>query len=189
VTSPTDSERIDDASFAEMYRRHYAHVLAYALRRTARPSADDVVAETFLIAWRRRDDLVGDPLPWLLGVARRVLANQRRASRRFEAVAQRSGRQGQQAEQPRDEDAHFQDSPIALAIASLGEHDRESLLLTAWEGLAPAEAARVVGCSAATFRVRLHRARRRLGQALAEAESHESCRAAPTRVLPSESKG
>jgi RNA polymerase sigma-70 factor (ECF subfamily) len=179
---------MDETSFAELYRQHYARVLAFALRRIGRPAADDVVAETFLVAWRRRDELVGDPLPWLLGVARRVLANQLRGSMRFEAVAQRARLQAKQAEEARVDDTLLLDAPIAVALASLGERDRESLLLVAWEGLSPAQAARVVGCTPTTFRVRLHRAKKRLERALGDRGSDE-WRSAATRIFPNESKG
>ncbi len=68
--------------FEQLYRQHAGAVLAYARRRTTQEAADDAVAEVFLIAWRRVDDVPAEPLPWLLGVARRVLANQRRGERR-----------------------------------------------------------------------------------------------------------
>jgi DNA-directed RNA polymerase specialized sigma24 family protein len=64
---------VREARFDECFRQHYAHVLAYALRRLPdRSAAEDVAAETFLVAWRRLDDIPGDPLPWLLGIARHV---------------------------------------------------------------------------------------------------------------------
>jgi RNA polymerase sigma-70 factor (ECF subfamily) len=179
-------DRVSDASFAELYRAHYARVLAYALRRADRATAEDVVSETFLIAWRRRAELVGDPLPWLLGVARRVLANQLRASRRAEAVVERAKLQAERSDDQHDVAAPLADAPIAVALASLGGRDRECLILTAWDGLSSAQAARVVGSSAPTFRVRLHRAKRRLEKALADLESQPG---AARPVLVSGSKG
>jgi RNA polymerase sigma-70 factor, ECF subfamily len=64
--------------FEALFRDHAGAVRVYAARRAGLGDADDVVAEVFVIAWRRIDDLPEDPLPWLLGVARRVLANRRR---------------------------------------------------------------------------------------------------------------
>lgn len=180
---------IEDSAFDELYRLHYGRVSAYALRRVGRATAEDVVAETFLIAWRRRQELVGDPLPWLLGVARRVLANQVRASRRSDAVAERATRLAVIPDQAPDESSALVDAPIGLALASLRARDQEALVLTAWDGLSPAQAARVLGCSAATFRVRLHRAKKRLVQALAEAESDESPVLERTSIAATEAKG
>src|SRR5690349_12050848 len=66
--------------FDEIYRRHAAAVLAYARRRVPRDLAEEVVAETFVVCWRRLDRVPEDALPWLYAVARRTLANQRRAA-------------------------------------------------------------------------------------------------------------
>lgn len=140
-----------------MFAARYGAVLAYAVRRTERHVAQDVVAETFLIAWRRLDEVPELELPWLYGVARRVLANELRSARRRRALAERSSML-----------LHAQletaagDSNVIAALARLGARDRELLLLTAWEGLSAAEAAAALGCSRAAARVRLHRARRRL---------------------------
>lgn len=81
----------DDAAttFEAAFRAHVGSVRAYALRRTAPEDASDVVAETFAVAWRRWADAPADPLPWLLGIARRVLANARRTSSRASRVATR----------------------------------------------------------------------------------------------------
>jgi RNA polymerase sigma-70 factor (ECF subfamily) len=136
-------------------------VLAYCLRR--RPeTAEDALAETFAVAWRRRDAIPQEPLPWLYGVARRVLANQRRSARRQTAVADRL------AAEPQTERREVE--PILAALARLRPADRELLLLVAWEGLTPAQAARTLGTSAAACRVRLFRARRRLERLMAGEE-------------------
>jgi hypothetical protein len=76
-------------AFEELFSAHYWAVRGYVLRRGPSASAEDVVAETFLIAWRRLDSLGDDPLPWLFGVARRVMANQQRAEHRRSALAAR----------------------------------------------------------------------------------------------------
>jgi RNA polymerase sigma-70 factor (ECF subfamily) len=78
--------------FRHVYAEHFDRVLGYALRRVGRPEdAADVVAETFLVAWRRLRDVPHEPATrlWLYGVARRVLANQRRGERRRTALGQR----------------------------------------------------------------------------------------------------
>jgi RNA polymerase sigma-70 factor (ECF subfamily) len=163
---------MDRSAFEDVYRETYGRVLAFALRRTARSSADDVVAGTFLVAWRRRDDIVGDPLPWLLGIARRILANQLRTARRAEALALKAGAERDGFDEPFLE-PDFWDTAVGVALGSLKQQDQDALTLIAWEELAPDEAARVVGCSGAAFRVRLHRARGRLARALVEAEAEK----------------
>jgi DNA-directed RNA polymerase specialized sigma24 family protein len=72
------------ALFDEIYQAHGRAILGYALRRTSIDAAQDIAAETFLVAWRRIDEVPKEPLPWLLGVARRILANQRRSATRAE---------------------------------------------------------------------------------------------------------
>jgi RNA polymerase sigma factor (sigma-70 family) len=154
-------------AFEELFAAHYWAVRAYVLRRAPRASAEDVIAETFLIAWRRLDALGEDPLPWLFGVARRVMANQQRAERRRGALTARL--QGLIA----GESNHW-DPPTAMseelaaAMIGLSAQEREALLLVAWEGLEPGRAARAAGCSAAAFRARLHRARRHVAASLAD---------------------
>lgn len=140
-------------------------MLAYALRRTDAASAHDVVAETFLAVWRRPGAVPDPALPWLLGIARRVLANRRRGDARRAAVAQRIADQVQP--QPLAATRADTDRPLLSALAALSDNDREALLLVAWDGLTSAEAAEVLGCSRATFDVRAHRARRRLARELA----------------------
>jgi RNA polymerase sigma-70 factor, ECF subfamily len=151
--------------FARVFDEHFRAVSAYALRRTTPAEADDVVAETFLVAWRRLDELPPDPKPWLLGVARRVLANHRRAAGRRQALAERVA-----AGPERDRSAATGPAPVLQALSRLSERDREALLLVAWEGLAGDEAAVALGCTAAAFKVRLHRARRRLRTELSRLE-------------------
>jgi RNA polymerase sigma-70 factor, ECF subfamily len=149
----------------ELFERHHAAVHAYVRRRSTRPEAvDDIVAETFLVAWRRLEKVPIDSLPWLLAVARNVLATQRRSVRRQLALVERLGWVRQETVGPPD--ALTSAEPIAEALAVLSEKDREAITLVAWDGLSPAEAARVVGQSSSSFRVRLHRAKRRLQREL-----------------------
>jgi len=147
-------------------------VLGYAIRRTEdRTAAEDAVSETFLIAWRRLDAVPRDALPWLLGVARKVLANQRRAAGRrapdgplipLDAVADLDPRAAV-ADLVADRHA------FAAAFGALRPADREVLALVSWDGLSAREAAAVLECKPATFHLRLHRARRRLLKELAAA--------------------
>jgi RNA polymerase sigma-70 factor (ECF subfamily) len=149
-------------------RLFYAHagaVRAYARRRVDPTSADDAVSEVFAIAWRRLDDLPEEPLVWLLGCARRVLAHQHRRTRRDTALIARLGAG------LHDNATITSDGVLASALETLSERDREVLLLTAWEGLEPGEASTVLGCSRNAFAVRLHRARRRLASSLNQAEA------------------
>jgi RNA polymerase sigma factor (sigma-70 family) len=148
------------AAFERLYDQFSPDLAMYALRRADRETAQDVVAETFTVAWRRLDDVPrSDPLPWLYGVARRVLANQRRSASRLAALRRRLEPEGTPA--PR-----VADHGLAAALQHLNEADRELLMLIAWEGLSPTEAAVALGCSGGACRVRLHRARRRLAAAL-----------------------
>lgn len=172
--------------FTELYDEHYRRVYAYALAGAGPDTADDVASETFLIAWRRRRDIPGTPLPWLLGVARNLLHQQRDGGNRRRALAERVAA----LTTPEDLAAwdvaeHVVERDSALvAVASLSLRDLELLALVMWHGLEARDAARVVGCTTATFFVRLHRARRRLGQAFEAAETAavEAALAAPSRT-------
>jgi RNA polymerase sigma-70 factor (ECF subfamily) len=159
------------AHFEELYRAYADRVHAYALRRTTPSAADDVVAEVFLIAWRRLDQVPEEPLGWLLGVARRVLANRRRTDRRSAALRERLARESparEPAPAPEPERAvPDRDARIQRALADLNERDRELLLLVAWDGLRVNQAAQALGVRSNTLAVRLHRARQRLADALA----------------------
>lgn len=149
-------------------------VLAYALRRTSREEAEEVVAETFIVAWRRLDDVPDDPIPWLLAVARRVLANQRRAAGRRKALDQKLGSARRAGSFVAPDPAEEIGARMTFdeALRQLSEWDREALLLVAWEGLDNPRAAVVMDCSTASFTVRLHRARRRLMQQLHRIEAN-----------------
>ncbi|HVD86006.1 MAG TPA: sigma-70 family RNA polymerase sigma factor [Solirubrobacterales bacterium] len=162
--TPADKER-RARRFEALFRATHARVLAYAVRRAAdREMAEEVVSETFLVAWRRFDAVPGEPLPWLLGTARKILANQRRAARRRAPDgpdASLDGIEIRDSAPPISESLAERDA-FAKAFAALGDRDREVLSLLAWDGLRVQEAAKVVGCSAAVFSLRAHRARRRL---------------------------
>jgi RNA polymerase sigma-70 factor, ECF subfamily len=152
--------------FERLFRSHYAAVVSYVRRRARADAVDDVVAETFLVAWRRLGKVPDNELAWLLGVARNVLATQRRSALRREALGlQLTGAGG---EPEAIEAGGRLDGRVSDALARLGLKDREALLLIAWDGLSPAEAALALGEAPGTFRVRLHRARGRLRRLLDE---------------------
>src|SRR5579863_6616292 len=85
--------------FEELFERHHGHVAAYARRRADASLVEDVVEETFLIAWRALDRVPAQALPWLYGIAWRVLANQRRGERRGRALAARLARERHSADE------------------------------------------------------------------------------------------
>jgi RNA polymerase sigma factor (sigma-70 family) len=162
-------EVTDEERYAVLFRRHVRVVYNYAWRRVGE-QAPDVVSETFLVAWRRMPALPDDEeLPWLLGVARRVVANTVRARAR-DVRLDRHLRAALAAGVGVIEPDHAQSlcarDEVLRCLAKLNPRDQESLQLVAWEGLEVRDAARVVGCSATAFAVRLHRARRRLAQLL-----------------------
>jgi RNA polymerase sigma factor (sigma-70 family) len=160
------SEDDRDARFDALFAAHFAAVRAYVVRRTDGARVDDVLSETFLVAWRRLDAVPKDALPWLLGVARRVLANQRRGEARRAALIDRLAGLASRSRGVEPIGDVF--GTLGDAIAALSPSEREALLLVAWEELEPQRAARVVGCTPAAFRARLYRARRRLAGQLGE---------------------
>ncbi|MDA0173538.1 sigma-70 family RNA polymerase sigma factor [Solirubrobacter taibaiensis] len=189
------------ARFEALFDEHYEAVHRYALRRAEPPLAEEVVNEAFLVAWRRLDEVPEEPLPWLYGTAKHVLANRRRDAarhaRRIGAAAAESGvtaargdRGGGDAEHGDDPAARRRHAARAVADATrdpadrlaerdaalraftgLSEPDREALRLVAWERLSLADAARVAGVSRPAFAMRVHRARRRLAARLREQDA------------------
>lgn len=174
--------------FARIYEVHYRSVLAYARRRSVSGSdADEVVSETFLTAWRRLDAVPGgdEALPWLFGVARRVIANQRRASHRRADLGTRLTQQVAPGETEVDVRVIARDEQRAVldALGRLKADDQELLRLVTWEGLSHRHAAQVLGCSENAVAVRLNRARGRLGKELAKdpgSAGHDSPRRTAT---------
>ena len=157
-----------DLEFEAMYREQGPALRTFVHRRIDAASADDVVAEVFLVAWRRFDDAPADALPWLIRIARGIMANHRRGQARrgalYERLAGSAPRQLELCDPGRSLAGHV--SPVLQACASLSHRDQEILLLVAWEGFDRARAAQALGISTAQFAVRLHRARRRLRRVL-----------------------
>jgi RNA polymerase sigma-70 factor (ECF subfamily) len=161
-----------EAEFAVLYAEHGRDILAYALPRAAGPEdAADVVAETFLVAWRRARDVPpgAEARLWLFGVARRVLANQRRGEGRRTRLAERLRAELPAAAVQPDPDG--EGAAVMRALARLDQDDRELLLLANWEELSSAQIARVLGISTVAARTRLHRARHRLRAEIAAQEA------------------
>jgi RNA polymerase sigma-70 factor (ECF subfamily) len=161
--------------FEQVYSDNRGAILGYVLRRTSNADdAADVIADTFLTAWRRLDDMPpgGAARPWLYGVARRALANHHRGERRRTALGERlrSELTASAFGEPRSDHAAAPPVPedIAAAFRDLPERDREVLSLAAWEGLDAGQIAVVLACSRNAARIRLHRARRRFTLALRE---------------------
>ena len=161
----------DEQVFEGLWREHFDQVFRYLLRRSDADSAHDLTSETFAVAWRRLADVPDDALPWLLAVAQNKLAHHYRRRRRGRALIERLTRQPVTWSPPPGEGPRI--DPILRAMAALAPGDREAIALSIWDGLDATQAGEVVGCSAATFSVRLHRARKRLLALLDETERSE----------------
>ena len=151
------------ARFRVLYDAAYPRVTAYALRRARSPEdALDIVAGTMLIAWRRFDEIPEGPsrLPWVFGVARRVLANHYRAERRKEGLMRRATAEWKRPAPEFD--------LVHEALDRMPPDQREVLTLSAWDDLDNREIAVVLGITPAAVAVRLHRARRRLARELGQ---------------------
>lgn len=149
-----------EEDFRRLFDEHNRQVLAYALRRTGqRADAEDVVAGTFAVAWRRFADAPEEKLrlAWLYAIAARVLANQRRSLRRLSALRSRLRAQPLAGAPERVEL-----DEVLVALHELRPEEQEVLRLSAWEGLTNAELAVALGCSENAAAIRLHRARKHL---------------------------
>jgi len=154
--------------FESLFEAHHLALLAYAARRCPTVAdAEDVVAEVYLVAWRRLEDVpAGDVArPWLYGVARRTIDNQRRG---FTRRARLRARLEATADRPMASSppATPETQPALDALSRLSAGDQELLRLVAWEELSHAEIAEVLGISVNAVAIRLHRARARFEQAL-----------------------
>ena len=154
----------DHDRFRQLFEPHFADIAAYAVRRLPPDDAADLVADVFLVAWRRLSVVPeGDEARlWLYGVARRTLGNQRRSSRRHDRLI------SVLAVAPPPTPAAAEPWLARDVLGRLRPDEREVLLLAAWEGLSPAELATVLGCTANAATIRLHRSRRRLAEILDE---------------------
>jgi RNA polymerase sigma-70 factor (ECF subfamily) len=147
-----------EAQFADVFR-HLGLLAAYARRRGAH-DPDEIAAEAMAIAWRRLADVpTDDARPWLIATTRNLVLAERR---RHGVPAQDLEGVEPPATTELPAPVVELDPELEHALATLAPNDREALLLVAWEDLTPAAAAASLGISPGAFRVRLHRARRRL---------------------------
>jgi RNA polymerase sigma-70 factor (ECF subfamily) len=170
-----------EARFQELYRTYQHQVLAYFLRRTDTASARDGAAETFLVVWRRIDDVPhGAELPWIYGIARRVLANLRRSQRRYGAL-ERKAHRSEVSENLTPEAVvirRLEDEEILSAIARLRPEDQEVLLLSVWEELPNREIASALQTSPNAISQRMRRITKRLAHDLNHPQRRSSIPAA-----------
>ena len=167
--------------FEELFEAHYAELTRFATRRVGADAAGDIVAGTFLIAWRRFAELPPDHVrAWLYSTARQVIANELRGRTRFERLT---------AKAAAGSDIHVADHSarvdeqirVHAVLAGLSPADQEVLRLIEWDGLDVAEAALVLHCTRTALKVRLHRARRRFAQRLLETDEQHTSPARRTR--------
>lgn len=157
-----------DARFRALFSDHYPAVARYVMARGFQPAdADDLIAATFEVAWRRLDAVPPDreAVPWLLTVARNLSRNAYRKSQRELAVLDRVACSEPVWTGPAGDDRSDW-SQVRAALGSLKPLDRDLVLLVAWDELTPSEAGEVLGLRPVTARSRLHRARQRLAQLL-----------------------
>ena len=154
----------------EVFVGHFDAVRAFCLRRLSVAEANDVVAEVFLVAWQKIDDLPDDPFvrPWLLRIAHFRVHHARRSFSRRARLAQRlSGQAAPPGESPEAFlVAQYQRDRVTAALAKLRESDREIVRLRAWEELTAPQIAMVLDISVAAAEKRISRALDRLGTAL-----------------------
>lgn len=150
--------------FEGLYRDNVRPVLSYALSRTDIHRAHDVVSSTFLVAWRRMDHVPPDePLPWLIGVARRVLAEQRRSESRSRSLRRRLSTAAATSRTQVEDVAEIAalNESVRSVLERLRPVDRDVVILVAWHGFSTEQLAIALGCSKSVASLRLHRARRR----------------------------
>jgi RNA polymerase sigma-70 factor (ECF subfamily) len=156
--------------FQVLFSEVYEPIQRYVRRRVDPNAVDDIVSETMLTLWRRLDEVPPDALPWTYGVARRQVANHRRAGRRHLRLVRRA----ESEPRPVPVSAHPLDAELHTALSALGDSDRELLHLWAWERLEPAEIAVVLGLTPNAVSIRLHRAKKNLGENLEIARKDEA---------------
>jgi RNA polymerase sigma-70 factor (ECF subfamily) len=182
-----DRESEDAERFSSLFRNHYQELLSFSRRRVDPAVAPDVVAETFLVAWRRLHDAPDHALPWLYRIAGFQIANMRRGEVRRGRLLRRLAQDATAATADTFAEDSFESvDAVLVALQSLREVDQEVLRLAAWEGLGAADAAMVLGCTVSAYRVRLHRARRRLERRAQESTLSRS-RAQSQRPPPTSS--
>jgi RNA polymerase sigma factor (sigma-70 family) len=176
--------RTDPEQFAVLFRRHAPVIQRYVTRRIGPHAADDVVAETFLTAFRQRASYradMADALPWLYGIATNLIRRYWRTEVQQLRLLARTGADPVLADFTERVDesvsAASTTAALAAALAALPAAQRDALLLLAWGGLTYEQVAAATGVPLGTVQSRISRARRRLRAALAESDP----KAAPGR--------
>ncbi len=155
-------DRLTPDEFTDLFRETAPRLRLFAVRHVGSAYADDLVSETFAVAWRRRGSIGNPPLPWLFVVARNLAANHYRAQQRSRDLWMAMVKDQWRTAPAGSPETEVLDRETALeALRGCSAMDREALLLTAWDGLSASEAAVVARCSARAFAVRLSRARAR----------------------------
>lgn len=163
-----DEER--RARFESLAAQVYEPLQRYLARRASPPDAGEALGDTLTVMWRSLDDLRGAPLPWCYGIARRVLANQRRGEARRQRLVERvaaSAPPWQVHDAAPAGTADGADDCVLDALGALTAAEAEVVRLWAWEELEPREIAEVVGSSPNAVSVALSRAKRKLAAELA----------------------
>lgn len=174
---------LDTEQFAVLFDRHAPLIHRYAARRLGREAADDLVAETFLAAFRKRqryDRSHPDARPWLYGIATNLIGQYRREEQRQYRILQAAlpdpDLPGHADRVAADETARSVRGPLTAALAGLAARDRDVLILVAWEQLSYDETARALAIPVGTVRSRLSRARTQIRAALAAVGSSDTIR-------------
>jgi RNA polymerase sigma factor (sigma-70 family) len=162
-----DGDAGELAWFTAVVREHSSALVKYFARRGPRQDAEDLAADVFATAWRRRDDVPREAvLPWLYRTAGFTLANHRRKLVDLPVDEVPESGEPRVADDP--ELSALFDDELRGALMSVGERDRRILLLHAWEGLGGEELAEVLGISRSGADAALSRARARLREAWGE---------------------
>ena len=169
--------RHEPEHFTVLFRRHAPHIQRYVVRRLGPDAADDIVAETFLLAFRQRnsyDPARSDARPWLYGIATNLIGRHRRAEiRLYRALARTGADPVTEPFTDRVDDrvsADHASRQLATALARLSGDLRDTILLAAWSDLSYEEIAVALGVPAGTVRSRLSRARTKLRQILGDTD-------------------
>jgi RNA polymerase sigma-70 factor (ECF subfamily) len=172
--------------FEDLFDAHYAELTRFAARRVGTDAAGDIVAGTFLIAWRRLAELPADHArAWLYATARQVIANELRGRTRRERLTAKAAT-GSDPRVADHADPVTDQLRVREVLAQLSPADQEVLRLIEWDGLDVAQAALVLRCTRTALKVRLHRARRRFAQRLQATEEREpaAARRSPSTIVP-----
>jgi RNA polymerase sigma factor (sigma-70 family) len=180
--TPDDSER-----FSRLYDETSLDLLAFVLRRcSTAEEAADCLAETYRIAWEKRNRTPGgdEARPWLFGIARNISRRERASQERAAATS----RELAVAAERSNATTSSEDSAVVAALAELSPLDQEIIAMLSWDGLRPREVASVLGLSPNAVRIRAHRARTRLRVLLAPRDGVDDAET-PEPLPPVASRG